>query len=67
MENPSWQPQAVESADLAAGLRAAAQLQALSVPPALGKQVASYILRADNELESRDSGNAEAQPEQSAP
>jgi hypothetical protein len=61
MENPSWQPQAVESTDLAAGLRAATQLQALPVPPALGKQVASYILRVSNELESRKSGSQEAQ------
>jgi hypothetical protein len=62
MEHPSWQPQALASADLAAGLRAAAQLQALPVPPALGKQVASYILRVGHELESREAGNAEAQP-----
>jgi hypothetical protein len=61
-ESPSWQPKAVSSSDLAAGLQAAAQLQALPVPPALSKQVASYILRAGNELESRDSGNAKAQP-----
>ncbi len=61
MEHPSWRPQAVESADLAAGLRAAAQLQALPVPPALSKQVANYILRAVRELESRGGGNAQAQ------
>jgi hypothetical protein len=61
MENPSWQPQAVESADLAAGLRAAAQLQVLPVPPALGKQVANYILRVGKELESRGGASPEAQ------
>jgi hypothetical protein len=59
---PSWQPQNIESSDLAAGLRAAIQLQALAVPPTLAKHVASYILRAGNELESRDSGDAEVQP-----
>jgi hypothetical protein len=61
MEHPSWQPQTVESADLAAGLRAAAQLQALPVPPTLGKQVANYILRAGNELESRSNSSTESQ------
>jgi hypothetical protein len=49
-----WRPKAVESADLAAGLRAARQLQALPVPPALAKQVSNYILRAGTELASRE-------------
>jgi hypothetical protein len=53
-DRPEWRPKAVESADLAAGLRAARQLQALPVPPALAKQVSNYILRAGTELASRE-------------
>lgn len=49
---PDWQ--AVASEDLASGLRAARQLQALPVPPSLGKQLANYMLRAGAELASRE-------------
>jgi hypothetical protein len=51
---PDWRPKVTESADLAAGLRAARRLQALPVPPALAKQLANYVLRAGTELASRD-------------
>jgi hypothetical protein len=51
---PSWRPKVTESKDLAAGLRAASQLQALPVPPALAKQLANYVLRAGTELASRE-------------
>jgi hypothetical protein len=51
---PEWRPKVTESADLAAGLRAARQLQVLPVPPALAKQLANYVLRAGTELASRD-------------
>jgi hypothetical protein len=44
----------VESADLAAGLRAARALQQAPVPPALSKQLANYTLRVSTELASRN-------------
>ena len=50
---PSWKPEHTESADLAAGYRAARVLQSLPVPPPLAKQVANYICRADAELTAR--------------
>jgi hypothetical protein len=53
-ERPSWRPKVIESADLAAGLRAARELQGLPIPPMLAKQVAGYIMRAGTELASRD-------------
>lgn len=49
---PDWR--AVASEDLASGLRAARQLQALPVPPSLGKQLANYVLRVGAELASRE-------------
>jgi hypothetical protein len=49
---PDWR--AIASEDLASGLRAARQLQAVPVPPSLGKQLANYLLRADAELASRE-------------
>ena len=48
-----WQPEAVDSADLAAGLKAARELQALPVPPVLGKQLSNYTLRAERVLAAR--------------
>ena len=50
----SWHADAVASADLAAGLRAARALQKVPVPPWLSKQLANYSLRAAAELASRD-------------
>jgi hypothetical protein len=46
--------QAMASEDLASGLSAARQLQALPVPPSLSKQLANYVFRADAELASRE-------------
>jgi hypothetical protein len=51
---PEWRPKVIESADLVRGYRAARELQKLSVPPALGKQLANYTLRTGSELMSRD-------------
>jgi hypothetical protein len=51
---PTWHPGVVESADLAAGLRAARALQQVPVPPWLSKQLANYALRVATELVSRD-------------
>lgn len=48
-----WRPEAVDSADLAAGLKAARELQALPVPPVLGKQLSNYVLRAERVLAAR--------------
>jgi hypothetical protein len=48
-----WAPRSMESADLAAGLRAARILQLGLVPPRLGKQLAGYILRVATELTGR--------------
>ena len=48
-----WAPRSMESADLAAGLRAARTLQLGSVPPRLSKQLAGYILRVATELTGR--------------
>jgi hypothetical protein len=43
----------VESADLAAGLRAARALQGVPVPPWLSRRLASYALGVSAELRSR--------------
>ena len=49
-----WRTGNVDSADLAAGLRAARALQRVPVPPWLSKQLANYALRVTTELTSRD-------------
>jgi hypothetical protein len=49
----SWRPDAVDSADLATGIKAARELNAVPVPPWLSKQLSNYILRAEHELETR--------------
>jgi hypothetical protein len=49
-----WRTGNVDSADLAAGLRAARALQGVPVPPWLSKQLANYALRVATELASRD-------------
>ena len=49
-----WRTGNVDSADLAAGLRAARALQRVPVPPWLSKQLANYALRVTTELASRD-------------
>ena len=51
---PPWRTDNVNSADLAAGLRAARALQGVPVPPWLSKQLANYALRVASELSSRD-------------
>ena len=51
---PPWRTDNVNSADLAAGLRAARALQGVPVPPWLSKQLANYALRVASELASRD-------------
>ena len=51
---PPWRAGNVNSADLAAGLRAARALQGVPVPPWLSKQLANYALRVTTELTSRD-------------
>ena len=48
-----WRTGNVNSADLAAGLRAARALQRVPVPPWLSKQLANYALRVAAELASR--------------
>jgi hypothetical protein len=53
-----WRPDAVDSADLAAGLKAARELQALPVPAWLSKQLSNYALKAERELEARSGGDA---------
>ena len=50
---PPWRTDNVNSADLAAGLRAARALQGVPVPPWLSKQLANYALRVATELASR--------------
>ena len=50
---PPWRTDNVDSADLAAGLRAARALQGVPVPPWLSKQLANYALRVATELASR--------------
>jgi hypothetical protein len=56
-----WRPEAVDSADLAAGLKAARKLQSLPVPAVLSKQLSNYALRAERELAARsEEGDAEA-------
>jgi hypothetical protein len=52
----SWRPDAVDSADLAAGIKAAKALNAVPVPGWLSKQLSNYILRAERELEARVTG-----------
>jgi hypothetical protein len=49
----SWRPNAVDSADLATGIKAARELNAVPVPAWLSKQLSNYILRAEHELETR--------------
>jgi hypothetical protein len=49
----SWRPDAVDSAALAAGIKAARELNAVPVPAWLSKQLSNYILRAEHELETR--------------
>jgi hypothetical protein len=49
----SWRPDAVATADLLAGLKAARALQKSSVPPWLSKQLANYSLRAATALADR--------------
>jgi hypothetical protein len=48
-----WQPEAVNSADLEAGLKAVRELRALPVPAVLGKQLSNYALRAERVLAAR--------------
>ena len=48
-----WRAGSVESADLAAGLRAARALRRVPVPPGLSRQLASYALGVAAELRSR--------------
>jgi hypothetical protein len=48
-----WRPSAAGSADLMRGYRAARELQRLSVPPMLAKQVANYLSRVNAELAQR--------------
>jgi hypothetical protein len=56
-----WRPEAVDSADLATGLKAARTLQSLPVPAVLSKQLSNYALRAERELAARsEEGDAEA-------
>jgi hypothetical protein len=49
----AWKPEDIASADLARGYRAARELQRLSVPPHLGKELAGYILQTGAELAGR--------------
>jgi hypothetical protein len=49
----SWRPDAVATADLLAGLKAARALQKVPVPPWLSKQLANYSLRAATVLADR--------------
>jgi hypothetical protein len=49
----SWHPDQVDSAALAAGIKAAQALNAVPLPPLLSKQLSNYILRAGRELEAR--------------
>jgi hypothetical protein len=48
-----WRPSTTESADLMRGYRAARELQNISVPPMLAKQVANYVCRVSAELAGR--------------
>ena len=48
-----WQPSNVESAELAAGYRAARALQVLPVPARLARELANYICRTDAALAER--------------
>jgi hypothetical protein len=49
----SWRPDAVDPAELAAGLKAAKELNSVPVSASLSKQLSNYILRAERELETR--------------
>ena len=51
---PRWMPKVIASADLVRAYRAARELQRLSVPPHLGKELAGYIMRAGPELTARE-------------
>lgn len=48
-----WRPANIASCDLAAGLKAARELQQLPVPSWLAKQLSNYALKAERELEAR--------------
>jgi hypothetical protein len=61
----SWRPDTVGSADLAAGIKAAKELNAVPVPGWLSKQLSNYILRAERELQAR--GQAADSEEHRAP
>jgi hypothetical protein len=51
---PKWRPEGIASADLVRGYRTARELQRLSVPSHLGKELAGYIMRAGAELTARE-------------
>lgn len=51
---PRWRPEGIASADLVRGYRMARELQGLSLPPHLGKELAGYIMRAGTELIARE-------------
>lgn len=53
----TWRPDAVNSADLTAGIKAAKELNAVPLPAWLSKQLSNYILRAERELEARATGS----------
>jgi hypothetical protein len=55
----SWRPDTVDPADLAAGIKAAKELNAVPVPAWLSKQLSNYILRAERELEARAASHHE--------
>ena len=58
-----WRPEAVHSADLTAGLKAARELQALAIPAWLSKQLSNYALKAERELAARSTaGDAACSP-----
>jgi hypothetical protein len=52
----SWRPDAIDSAGLAAGIKAAKELNVLPVPLWLSKQLANYIVKSERELETRERG-----------
>lgn len=49
----SWRPDTADPADLAAGIKAARELNSVPVPAWLSKQLSNYILRAERELAAR--------------
>jgi hypothetical protein len=51
---PTWKAKEIASSDLVRGYRAARELQLLPVPSRLGKELASYVMRAGAELIARD-------------